>query len=87
MVAGFKHALGTSLLHTKKDELSSLLWMRQTAPQVMAQLKGYICNLTTTNALVTRDTFILRHDVKNVTNKMSEDLWERHLDDSEGVRL
>ena len=73
-IPGFKHSMETALSDAKKKELTSMLDCGLTPNQVMIQHKAHVMELALANALVSHDTFVLPHDVRNLANKRAGDL-------------
>jgi hypothetical protein len=53
----------------------------------MLKHKGVVRSMALSSADVTRDTFVLPHDVRNLPNKMVKDLWQKHEKDAVSVRM
>jgi hypothetical protein len=87
MVAGFGHALGATLSEKKKDEISSMLDFGLSPAQVMTQHKHYVRGLAMSNAPVTRDTFVLPQDVRNLNNRKAEENWRKHPCETESMKM
>jgi len=62
--------LGTTLSAQKKYELNNILWQGFAATQVMQQYKEHVCDMALRNAPITRDTFVMPHDVQNLANQI-----------------
>ena len=85
--SGSCHSLGNRLSDGMKQHLMSLLRLGLSPAQVLAQHKARIKELAFTNADVDRDTFVLPSDVRNLSNKRAEELWQKHPKDSTSVRM
>jgi hypothetical protein len=53
----------------------------------MVKHKSVVKSMALSNVHVTRDTFVLPQDVRNLSNKMAEDLWQKHEKDVVSVRM
>jgi hypothetical protein len=78
MVAGFKHSMGSLLSENMKQKLGSMLDMGLTSTQVMIQHKAFVMEMALLNAPVSRDMFVMAHDVRNIANKRAEETWMKH---------
>jgi hypothetical protein len=87
MVAGFKHSMGSSLSKNMKKKLGSTLDMGLISTQVMIQHKAFVMEMALSNAPVSRDMFVMAHDVRNIANKRTEETWMKHKKETLSIRL
>jgi hypothetical protein len=86
MVAGFKHSMGSSLSENMK-KLESMMDMGLTSIQVLIQHKAFVMEMALSNAPVSRDMFVMVHDVRNIANKRVEETWMKHKKETLSIRL
>ena len=87
MVGGFRYALGASLSNEMKQTIAQMHAYGLSPVQIMQQHTKEVRDLVVPNGLVTRDTFLLPSDVRNICRKRAEDLWEKHPSNPIGVRM
>jgi len=73
-VGGFRHAMSSNLSDDTKRCLSTILNLKLSPYQVMAQHKVDVREMTILNIFVTRDTLVMCHDVHNLSNKRATEL-------------
>lgn len=86
-VTGLKDSLGSTISDGMKQYLSNLLWLGLSPSQVMAQHKAFVKDLAMKNGSVTRDTFVMAHDVRNLAKVRHEALWQKHSSDPVSVKM
>ena len=87
MVSGFRYALGAGISEEMKQKIAQMHAYGLSLAQIMQQHTKEVRELAESNGLVTRDTFSLPSDVKNICRKRAEDLWEKHPFDPISVRM
>lgn len=87
MVSGFRYALGSGLSKELKLKIAQLHVFGLSPSQIMQQHTAEVRELAMSNGIVTRDTFLLPNDVRNICRKRAEDLWEKHPSDPINVRM
>jgi hypothetical protein len=87
MVGGFRYALGAGLSIEMKQKIAQMHAYGLSPAQIMQQHTKEVRKLAVSNGLVTRDTFLLPSDVRNICRKRAEDLWEKHPSDPISVRM
>ena len=87
MVAGFRHALGSNLSDEMKLRIEQMHAIDLSPVQIMSQHKQDVRDMAMNNLPVTRDTFLLSSDVRNICRKRAEELWEKHASDPISVRM
>ena len=87
MVTGFRYALGSGLSEELKLKIAQLHALGLSPTQIMQQHTKEVRDLAMSNGVVTRDTFLLPSDVRNICRKRAEDLWEKHPKDPISVRM
>ncbi len=55
--------------------------------QVITHHKAHVRKMVLKNEFVTRDTFDLPSDVKNLAKEQADELWQKHHKDSISVRM
>ena len=53
----------------------------------MSHHRGLVSTLAKTDGHVDRDTFVLPHDMQNVARKHAEELWQKHPDEIESMKM
>lgn len=84
---GTRYSLQANLSVHKKDQLTDLLWLGLSPVQVMSQHRSLVSMLARTNGPVTRDTFVQPHDVRNLARRRAEELWQKHPNETESVKM
>ena len=87
MISGFRYALGSGLSEELKLKIAQLHALGLSPTQIMQQHTKEVRELAISNGVVTRDTFLLPSDVRNICRKRAEDLWEKHPSDPISVRM
>jgi hypothetical protein len=87
MVCGFRYALGAGVSEEMKLKIAEMHAYGLSPAQIMQQHTKEVRELALSNGLVTRDTFLLPSDIKNICRKRAEDLWEKHPSDPISVRM
>ncbi len=87
VVVGYWHALGSQLSNSMKAHLKGLLWQGLFLAQVMTHHKAYVRKKVLKNEPITQDTFVLPSNVKNLSRKKVDDLWQKHPKDPMSVQL
>ena len=87
MVCGFRYALGSTISEELKWKIVQLHAFGLSPSQIMQQHTAEVRELAMSNGHVTRDTFLLPSDVRNICRKRAEDLWEKHPSDPISVRM
>jgi hypothetical protein len=72
MVAGFRHALGSNLSDEMKLRIEQMHAIGLSLAQIMSQHKQEVRDMAMNNQPVTRDTFLLPSDVRNICRKRAE---------------
>jgi hypothetical protein len=70
-----------------KNHLMGLLQQGFSHAQVMAHHKAYVKEKALKNKPITQDTFVLPFDVKNLSRKRRNELWQKHPKDPMSVRM
>jgi hypothetical protein len=90
MLGGFRYALRAGISEEMKQKIAQMhaygLSPAQSA-QIMQHHTKEVRELAVSNGLVSRDTFLLPSDVRNICRKREEDLWEKHPSDPISVRM
>jgi hypothetical protein len=68
-----------------KAHLTRFLWQGLSLAQVMAHHKKYVRKKVLKNEPITRDTFVLPFNVKNLSKKIIDELWQKHRKDPVSV--
>lgn len=87
MVGGFRYALGAGISDEMKQRIAQMHAYGLSPAQIMQQHTKEVREMAASNGLVTRDTFLLPSDVRNICRKRAEDLWEKHPSDPISVRM
>ena len=87
MVSGFRYALGSGLSKELKLKIAQLYAFGLSPSQIMQPHTAEVRELAMSNGVVTRDTFLLPNDVRNICRTRAEDLWEKHPSDPIRVRI
>ena len=87
MVGGFRYALGAGISEEMKLKIAEMHAYGLSPAQILQQHTKNVRELAVSNGLVTRDTFLLPSDIKNICRKRAEDLWEKHPSDPISVRM
>ena len=87
MVSGTRCALGAGLSEAMKMKIAQMHAFGLSPAQIMQQHTKEVRELAISNGVVTRDTFLLPVDVRNICRKRAEDLWEKHPSDPISVRM
>ena len=82
-----QYALEVRLFEQKKDKLNDMLYIGLSRAHVMSHHKGLLSILAKTNSPINQDTFILPHDVRNLARKCTEELWQKHLDETKSMKM
>jgi len=77
-MVGYHHFLGSQLSNGMKAHLMGYIRQGLSLAQVMAHHKTYVKEKALQNVHVTRDTFILHSNVKNLAKKRADELWQKH---------
>jgi hypothetical protein len=86
-VVGYWHALGSQLLDGMKVHLMGLLRQGLSLTQVMTHHKMHVRKMALKNEHVTRDTFVLPSNVRNLAKKRADELWQKYCKDPISVRM
>ena len=81
MVADFRHALGSNLSYEMKLRTEQMHAIGLSPAQIMSQHKQEVRNMAMNNQPITRDTFLLSSDVRNICRKRAEELWKKYASD------
>ncbi len=84
---GYWHALGSQLSDGMKVHLMGLLRQGLSPTQVMTHHKAHVREMALKNEHVTRDTFVLPSNVKNLARKQANELLQKHSKDPISVRM
>jgi len=87
MVSGFRYALGAGISEEMKDKIAKMHAFGLSPAQIMQQHTKEVRELALANGPVTRDTFLLPSDVRNIVRKRAEELWMKHPSDPISVRM
>ena len=87
MVSGTRYALGAGLSEELKQKIAQMHAYGLSPAQIMQQHTKEVRELALSNGVVTRDTFLLPVDVRNICRKRAEELWEKHPSDPISVRM
>jgi hypothetical protein len=87
MVSGTRYALGVGLSDELKMKIAQMHAFGLSPAKIMQQHTKEVRELTLSNGVVTRDTFLLPVDVRNICRKRAEELWEKHPSDPVSVRM
>ena len=87
MVAGFRYALGAGISESMKHKIAQMHAFGLSPAQIMQQHTKEVRDLALVNGPVTRDTFLLPSDVKNICRKRAEELWMKDPSDPISVRM
>ena len=81
MVSGFRYALGAGISEEMKYKIAKMHAFGLSPAQIMQQHTKEVRELALANGPVTRDTFLLPSDVRNIVRKRAEELWMKHPSD------
>jgi len=70
-----------------KARLKGLLWQGLFLAQVMTHHKAYVRKKVLKNEPITQDTFVLASNVRNLSRKRVDDLWQKHPKDPMSVQM
>ena len=87
MVSGFRYTLGDGISQDMKYKIAKMHAFGLSPAQIMQQHTKEVRELALSNGPVTRDTFLLPSDVRNVVRKRAEELWMKHPSDPISVRM
>ena len=87
MVSGTRYALGAGLSEELKMKIAQMHAYGLSPAQIMQQHTKEVRELALSNGVVTRNTFLLPIDVRNICQKRAEELWEKHPSDPISVRM
>ena len=87
MLQGTRYALGAGLSEELKIKIAQMHAFGLSPAQIMQQHTKEVRELAIANGVVTRDTFLLPVDVRNICRKRAEELWEKHPSDPVSVRM
>ena len=87
MISGFRYALGAGISQDMKYKIAKMHAFGLSPAQIMQQHTKEVRELALSNGPVTRDTFLLPSDVRNVVRKRAEELWMKHPSDPISVRM
>ena len=87
MVSGFRYALGAGISEDMKYKIAKMHAFGLSPAQIMQQHTKEVRELALSNGPVTRDTFLLPTDVRNICRKRAEELWMKHPSDPMSVRM
>ena len=87
MVQGTRYALGAGLSEELKMRIAEMHAFGLSPAQIMQQHIKEVRELAIANGTVTRDTFLLPVDVRNICRKRAEELWAKHPSDPVSVRM
>ena len=87
MVSGFRYALGAGISEDMKFKIAKMHAFGLSPAQIMQQHTKEVRELALSNGVVTRDTFLLPTDVRNICRKRAEELWMKHPSDPVSVRM
>jgi hypothetical protein len=87
VVVGYQHTLGSQLSDSMKAHLMGLLQQRLSPAQVMDHHKVYVREKALKNEPITRDIFVLPFDVKILSRKRVDGLWQKHPKDPMNVKI
>ena len=87
MVIGFRYALGAGISKDMKYKITKIHVFGLSPVQIMQQHTKEVRELALANGPVTRDTFLLPMDVRNICRKRAEELWMKHPSDPISVRM
>jgi hypothetical protein len=87
MVSGFRYALGAGISEHMKFKIAKMHAFGLSPAQIMQQHTKEVGELALANGPVTRDTFLLPTDVRNICRKRAEELWLKHPSDPVSVRM
>ena len=87
MVTGTRYALGARLSEELKMKIAQMHAYGLSPAQIMQQHTKEVRELALSNGVVTRNTFLLPIDVRNICQKRAEELWEKHPSDPISVRM
>ena len=87
MVQGTRYALGAGLSEELKIKIAQMHAFGLSPAQIMQHHTKEVRELAIANGPVTRDTFLLPVDVRNICRKRAEELWEKHPSDPVSVRM
>lgn len=74
MVSGFRYALGAGISEDMKFKIAKMHAFGLSPAQIMQQHTKEVRELALANGPVTRDTFLLPSDVRNIVRKRAEEL-------------
>ena len=86
-MVGFRHALGSNISEDMKLRIEQMHALGLSPAQIMSHHKQIVKELAKCNERITRDTFLLPSDVRNICKKRAEELWEKHPSDPISVRM
>ena len=81
MVSGFQYALGIGISEDMKYKIAKMHAFGLSPAQIMQQHTKEVRELALANGPVTRDTFMLPSDVRNIVRKRTSELWMKHPSD------
>ena len=87
MVSGFRYALGAGISEDMKFKIAKMHAFGLSPAQIMQQHTKEVRELALANGPVTRDTFLLPSDVRNIVRKRAEELWMKDPSDPISVRM
>ena len=87
MVSGFRYALGVGISEDMKHKIAQMHAFGLSPAQIMQQHTKEVRKLALANGIVTRDTFLLPSDVRNICRKRAEELRMKDPSDPINVRM
>ena len=87
MVSGFRYALGAGISDEMKYKIAKMHAFGLSPTQIMQQHTKEVRELALVNGTVTRDTFLLPTDIRNICRRRAEELWMKHPSDPISVRM
>ena len=87
MVSGFRYALGAGISNDIKHKIAQMHALGLSLVQLMQQHTKKVRDLALANGIVTRDTFLLPSNVRNICRKRAEELWMKDPSDPISIRM
>ena len=85
MVSGFRYALGVGISEDMKYKIAKMHAFGLFPAQIMQHHTKDVRELALSNGPVTRYTFLMPTDVRNICRKRAEELWMKHPFDTVSV--